>query len=105
MSEPQTKKQKVEAEKADIKKDAQEAVEQASPEEIVSKMLKDDTYGRTYCDQLGIDLKPNDADSLFKWLCCAQLFSSGLSEALTLKVQTLPHTPPRQSISARLVGC
>ena len=95
MPEPQTKKQKVEAEKAEIKKGAEEAVEQASPEAIVAKLLKDDTYGRTYCDQLGIDLKPNDADSLFKWLCCAQLFSSGLSEALTLKVRMLRHTPPR----------
>lgn len=95
MSEPKSKKQKVAAEN---KQAAEEAAAKASPEEIVEKLLKDDTYGQTYCEQLGIDLKPDDADSLFTWLCCAQLFSSGLSEALTLKVQ--PFSPPLYAFAA-----
>ena len=66
---------------------SKDAVADSSPEEIVSKLLEDEQYGKTYCDQLDIDLKPDDGDSLFRWLCCAQLFSSGLSEALTLRVR------------------
>ncbi len=84
MPEPQTKKQKVVEETS---KKAEDAVADATPEEIANKLLEDDTYGQTYCEQLGIDLKADDSDSLYKWLCCSMLFSSGLSEALTLRVR------------------
>ncbi|KAK9807102.1 hypothetical protein WJX73_005082 [Symbiochloris irregularis] len=56
-----------------------------SPEEIVKELLDNEEYGRSYTSELGIELKDGDNAALFMWLCCSIMFSSGLSEALTMR--------------------
>lgn len=60
-----------------------------TPEEIITELLDNEDYGRTYTNELGIHLKDGDDNALFKWLCCSIMFSSGLSEALTMRVSRL----------------
>lgn len=41
-----------------------------------------DMYGRTYCDELGIDIIKGTPSALFRWLCSSLLFSARISAGL-----------------------
>ena len=62
------------------------SVEKADHEKFVQALISSTKYGKSYCEALGIDLQPGDSDSLYKWLGCSLMFSSGLSEKLTTRV-------------------
>ena len=64
------------------------SVEESDWEKFASALLGS-KYGHIYCEQLGISLAPGDSDSLYQWLCCSILMSSGLSEKLTTRVRML----------------
>ena len=50
---------------------------------IVQVLLRD--YGRTFAEELGIDLRADDASSLFRLLCACLLFSTRISHTIALK--------------------
>ena len=62
------------------------SVDEADREKFVTALIGSSKYGHSYCESLGIRLGPNDSDSLYQWLCCSLLMSSGLSEKLTTRV-------------------
>ena len=66
------------------------SVDEADREKFVTALIGSSKYGHSYCESLGIRLGPNDSDSLYQWLCCSLLMSSGLSEKLTTRVCTTP---------------
>lgn len=80
-----SKKQKVSKDEP-ATQDKLAALKATEPAEIVTELLDNEDYGRTYTSELGIQLKDGDDVALFKWLCCSIMFSSGLSEALTMRV-------------------
>ncbi|MCD7060308.1 hypothetical protein [Pelagibacterium xiamenense] len=55
----------------------------ASQSEIVKALLE--THGRTYCDELGIDIEDNTPSPLFRWLCAAILFSARIGAEQAVK--------------------
>ena len=63
------------------------SVEESDREKFANALLGS-KYGHIYCEQLGISLTPGNSDSLYQWLCCSILMSSGLSEKLTTRVRT-----------------
>ncbi len=50
---------------------------------IVQVLLRD--CGRTFAEELGIDLTTDDASSLFRLLCASLLFSTRISHSIALK--------------------
>jgi endonuclease III len=42
-------------------------------------------HGRTFSDELGIDLKKPDPSTLFRWLCASLLFSARISNAIAME--------------------
>jgi hypothetical protein len=42
-------------------------------------------YGRSYCDELGIDIERNTPSVLFRWLCATILFSIRISASLAIR--------------------
>ena len=54
-----------------------------SKREIVSSLL--DKHGRTYSDELGIDLGRNTPSPLFRWLCASILFSARISTDIAMR--------------------
>ncbi|MCE5306284.1 MAG: hypothetical protein LLG20_01450 [Acidobacteriales bacterium] len=52
-------------------------------ERIVEVLLRD--YGRTFAEELGVDLKPDDASCLFRLLCRSLLFSVRINHSIALK--------------------
>jgi hypothetical protein len=50
---------------------------------IVQVLLRN--YGRTFAEELGIDLKTDAPSSLFRLLCAAMLFSTRISHSIALK--------------------
>lgn len=50
---------------------------------VVAVLLK--RYGRTYCDELGIDITRNTPSPLFRWVCVTVLFSTRISASLALR--------------------
>lgn len=55
----------------------------AKARKIVEVLLRD--YGRTFAEELGIDLEANDAASLFRLLCACLLFSTRISHVIARK--------------------
>jgi hypothetical protein len=49
---------------------------------IVRELLR--RHGRTYCDELGIDLAGNTPSALFRWVCATILFSTRISAGIAL---------------------
>ena len=45
-------------------------------------------HGRTYCDELGIDIEKGTPSPLFRWLCAALLFSARISAELAVQAAT-----------------
>ena len=52
-------------------------------ERIVEVLMQD--CGRTFAEELGIDLRTDDATSLFRLLCACLLFSTRISHTIALK--------------------
>ena len=50
---------------------------------VVQVLLRD--YGRTFAEELSIDLKTDDASSLFRLLCVSMLFSTRISHSIAIK--------------------
>ena len=89
---PKTKKQKVsKGQQADPA--AAKTLKAAPAQQIVSELLDDEKYGRLYTSELNIRLTGDDEDAIFQWLCCSILFSSGLSEGLTMRVGWFRRSP------------
>lgn len=44
-----------------------------------------DRHGRTYADELGIDLAKNTPSPLFRWLCASMLYSARISSDLATR--------------------
>ncbi len=42
-------------------------------------------HGRTYCDELGIDIEKGTPSPLFRWLCASLLFSARISAKLAVQ--------------------
>ncbi|RKF12641.1 hypothetical protein D6850_16915 [Roseovarius spongiae] len=49
----------------------------ADSDTIIDRLL--DRHGRTYCDELGIDIAKNTPSPLFRWLVAAILYSARIS--------------------------
>lgn len=56
----------------------------ASKKDIVRNLL--DRHGRTYCDELGIDIEKNTPSPLFRWLVASLLFSARIGSGQAVKV-------------------
>ena len=48
-------------------------------------------HGRTYCDELGIDIAKNMPSLLFRWLCAAILFSARISAQAAVEAARALH--------------
>lgn len=55
----------------------------ASKKDIVGHLLE--KYGRTYCDELGIDIEKNTPSPLFRWLIASLLFSARIGAQQAVK--------------------
>jgi hypothetical protein len=42
-------------------------------------------YGKTYCEELGINIARGTPSALFRWLCCSLLFSARISTELAVR--------------------
>lgn len=51
--------------------------------QTVARLL--DRHGRTYCDELGIDIAANTPSPLFRWLTACVLFSAPIQAAQSVK--------------------
>jgi hypothetical protein len=56
----------------------------ASPHDATVKALLD-AHGRTFCDELGIDIARNTPSPLFRWLTASILFSARIGAGIALK--------------------
>lgn len=39
---------------------------------------------KSYCDELGIDIKDGGSDAAFQWLCCSLIFGNRISEKVCM---------------------
>ena len=46
---------------------------------LVESLISDELLGRTYCEELGIDIS-SGSNGVFQWLACSSMFGSRLSE-------------------------
>lgn len=56
---------------------------QPSKKDVVRHLL--DKHGRTYCDELGIDIGKNTPSPLFRWLVASLLFSTRIGAGQAVK--------------------
>lgn len=52
-------------------------------EAVLAALLE--RHGRTYCDELGIDIEKGTPSPLFRWLCASLLFSARISAELAAR--------------------
>lgn len=62
----------------------------ATEKRIAQVLLRD--CGRTFAEELGIDLRAGDASSLFRLLCVSLLFSTRISHSIALKAANSIYT-------------
>lgn len=74
----------------------------AGRKDIVRHLL--DKHGRTYCDELGIDISKNTPSQLFRWLVASLLFSARIGAGQAVEAaKALSHagwTTPRKMADA-----
>jgi endonuclease III len=58
-------------------------VAKPSRDAVLAALLE--RHGRTYCDELGIDIEKGTASPLFRWLCASLLFSARISAELAVQ--------------------
>jgi len=58
-------------------------VAKASRDAILAALLE--RHGRTYCNELGIDIEKGTPSPLFRWLCASLLFSARIGAELAVR--------------------